>query len=343
MTPQLSARARQPVREPWPLERLLEQRTIALGMALENSTANTYQSHFNSYLTFCNAHNFPLDPTPDTLSFFIVYMSTFIKPQSIRTYLSGIVSTLEPFFPEVRKNRTSTLVARTLTGCIKMRGSSASRKLPFSASDLQLLYNIYGTSLQHDDLLFLCITFTGFHGLMRLGELVMHDNPKLRSIHKAIKRYSVMFHNDPQHFSFTLPMHKADRLYEGSTIVIEQRDSDLDPLAIFRRYLGSRDRLHKWHPLLWLRESGVPPSRSWYIQRLRGHFSPDYAGHSLRSGGATALALANVPSERIRLAGRWSSDTFQIYIRKNPILLNAIISGGTAFDQGPRNSRGPPS
>jgi hypothetical protein len=264
-------------------------------------------------------------------------MSSFIKPQSIRTYLSGIVSTLEPFFPEVRKNRTSTLVARTLTGCIKMRGSDASRKLPFSTSDLQHLHSIYWTSPQYDDLLFLCITFTGFHGLMRLGELVAHDNPKLRSMRKAVKRHTVTFHNDPPHMSFTLPMHKADRLYEGSTIVIEQRNSDLDPLAIFHRYLSSRDRLYKWHPLLWLRESGIPPTRSWYIQRLRAHFPSDYAGHSLRSGGATALALANVPTDRIRLAGRWSSDTFQIYIRKNPILLNAVISGGAAFDQGPRN------
>jgi hypothetical protein len=55
------------------------------------------------------------------------------------------------------------------------------------------------------------------------------------------------------------------------------------------------------------------------------------AGHSLRSGGATALALANVPAERIQLAGRWASDTFQIYIPKHPILLNAIIASRAAF------------
>jgi hypothetical protein len=135
-------------------------------------------------------------------------------------------------------------------------------------------------------------------------------------------------------------MHKADRLYEGSTIVIEQRNSDLDPLVTFRRYLISRDKLHRWLPLLWLRESGSPPTRNWYIQRLRRHFSEDYAGHSLRSGGATTLALANVPAERIQLAGRWSSDTFQIYIRKHPVLLNAIVSGKASFDRQQDTKRG---
>ena len=205
MTPKISNRARQPAHEPWPIERLLKQRAIALGMALENTTA-------------------------DTLSFFIIYMSTFIKPQSIRSYLSGIISTLEPFYPDVCKSRASSLVSRTLTGCIKMCGCATSRKLPLTTSDLRKLHTIYGTSHDHDDMLFLAITFTGFHGLLRLGELVMHDNPAYQSMCKAVKRHSVEFHDNPVHFRFNLPMHKADRLYQGSTIVIEQRGADIDPL-----------------------------------------------------------------------------------------------------------------
>jgi hypothetical protein len=152
---------------------------------------------------------------------------------------------------------------------------------------------------------------------MHLGEPVAHDNPKLCSMRKAIKSHTVAtFHDDPSHVSFQLPMHKTDRLYEGSTIEIEQRQSNLDTLAIFHRYLSPRDHLQKWHPLLWLRESRVSPTRSWYIQCLRAHFPGGFAGRSLRSGGATALALANVPTDRIRLAGRWSSHTF---IRKNSV------------------------
>ena len=268
MTLQVSASACQRTCEPWPIQRLLEQRVVALGMALENMTAGAYQLHVNSYLTFCHAHNFPIDLTPDMLSFFIVYMSTYIKPQSIQTYLSGIMSSLDPYYPDVCKNRSSALVCHTLTGCTKMRGSAASWKLPFATSDLQMLLSVYGTSADHDDLLFLlflAITFTSFHGLMRLGELVMHDNPGYQSLRKAIKCHSVKFHHNPQHFVFTLPAHKADRLYEGSTIVIEQRNSDIDPLVVFHRYLLSRDRLHPWHPLLWLLQSGSLPTCMWYI------------------------------------------------------------------------------
>ena len=171
----------------------------------------------------------------------------------------------------------------------------------------------------------------------------MHDNPAYQSVRKAVKRHSVEFHDNPVHFRFNLPMHKADRLYQGSTIIIEQREADVNPFSIFRHYLASRDKLHRWHPLLWLRHSGTPPTRTWYIQHLRRHFSKDFAGHSLRSGGATALTLANVPADRIQLAGRWSSDTFQIYICKHPVLRSAVISGGASFDQHPPAQRGPPS
>ena len=107
----LAASARQPTRQPWPMHRLLEERAIALGFALENSTAGTYTLHLNSYLTFCNIHHLPIEPTADTLSFYIVFMCSHIKPSSVESYLSGICNQLEPWFPRVREIRTSALVS----------------------------------------------------------------------------------------------------------------------------------------------------------------------------------------------------------------------------------------
>ena len=103
----LAALARQPTRQPWPMHRLLEERAVALGFALEDSTASTYTSHLNSYLTFCNIHHLPIEPTADTLSFYIVFMCCHIKPSSVESYLSGICNQLEPWFPRVQEIRTS--------------------------------------------------------------------------------------------------------------------------------------------------------------------------------------------------------------------------------------------
>jgi hypothetical protein len=62
------------------------------------------------------------------------------------------------------------------------------------------------------------------------------------------------------------------------------------------------------------------------MKKLRRLF-PDtnIAGQSMRAGGATALAEDGAPPHIIQASGRWASDTFQIYIRKHPALLQAML------------------
>jgi hypothetical protein len=47
----------------------------------------------------------------------------------------------------------------------------------------------------------------------------------------------------------------------------------------------------------------------------------------MRAGGTTVLAQAGTSVELIWGAGRWSSNTFERYIRKNVIVLHALILG----------------
>jgi hypothetical protein len=63
---------------------------------------------------------------------------------------------------------------------------------------------------------------------------------------------------------------------------------------------------------------------------LRHYFPKEIAGQSLRAGGATSLAEAGADLETIRAVGRWSSTAFRIYLRKNPVLLHAVIFGRAA-------------
>ena len=77
-------------------EQLHCEHAITLGYALDNSTLHTYNFHLQLFLTFCKLHSFPLDPTPETLSFFIVFMSHHIKPHLVMQYLSSIINSLKP-------------------------------------------------------------------------------------------------------------------------------------------------------------------------------------------------------------------------------------------------------
>ena len=323
-----SVRARQPHRLAWTCERLLRERAIALGQAIDNSTWKNYGSALNSYLNFVKLHDFPLEPTPDTLSLFTVYMCHHIKPGSVATYLSGICQQLEPYFPNIRAARNSALVHRTLQGCKRLRATPTTRKRALTLTDLETVVNALADSLDYDDILFLAQLLTGFFALFRLGELTYPDDPELRDPRKVTKRMSVRFSDTS--FQFFLPGHKADRFFEGNTIIVRKNQRIFDPHKHFMAYLTACDNKFPFSSPLWLTSTGCIPTRSFFIKRLRRFFSSDTAGQSLRAGGATSLAENGVPPSIIQAIGRWASDAFKIYIRKNPVLIQALLFGQTA-------------
>ena len=330
---------RQRTCEHWSTGMLQEQWHLVLSTALERSTMLTYTSAITSYISFCHLHKLSTEPTIQKLCFYIVHTSHHIKPSLVKSYLSGICTELEPFYPDIHSIRSSPLVTHTLAGCAKLLGSPVNRKRALTKGDLQTIICASPHRPQHDDLLFLAIILMGWHCLMRLGELVDNDTISLHDFRKTITHLSVKFHPEPRpHCSFFLPMHKSDRLFEGSTVVFEKRTSDLDPLHFFNLYLQSCDALFPHLPQLWLCASGAVPMHSWFMTRIRTIFpSNEVAGHSLHAGGATALALASTPLHQIQSIGRWSSDTSLIYLRKNPILIQGFLAGGSAFDAQQRN------
>jgi hypothetical protein len=164
----------------------------------------------------------------------------------------------------------------------------------------------------------------------RLGELCVPDDKSLVNHRKITKRTSVSISNDD--YRYFLNSHKGDRTFEGNTIIIQRHHIALDPLSHFKKYLSSRDRLFPFSSDLWLRADGSRPSRSFFISRLKLFFDSDVAGQSMRAGGATSLAESGVPPHLIQAIGRWASKAFQICIRKNPVLLQALLFGRAAHD-----------
>ena len=321
----ISSTSRQPRREAWTMERLINERSISLGYSLDTSSFGAYTSALNSYLTFCNLHHLPVDPTPDTLSFFVVFLSSHIKPDLVNSYLSGICRQLEPFYPEVCQNRKTMLVSRTMAGCMRRFGTPTKRKAPLLQANLLFALDSMVSEPSHDELLFAAIILTGFHALMRLGELVFPDKKNLRNYRKIALRHSVTLRQE--HYSFFLPSHKGDCFFEGNTILVQKLNTPTDPYNPFVTYLKSRDRLFPIHPEMWLTSSGRVLTCHWFMSRLRTFFPNEIAGQSMRSGGATSLAEAGADLVTIQAVGRWSCEAFRIYIRKNPVLIHAMLFG----------------
>lgn len=294
-------------REPWPHEQLLFERALALSQARALQTRSSYSTALRSYLSFCDRQHLPIAPSPDTLSL-------------------GICSELEPFFPDVRSARSSHLVRDTLKGAMRLYSRPVRRKTPLTCSDVARLATSVSSPPSHDDTLFVALLLTGFHALARLGDLVWPDHVQHRTYATVARHLSVHVASD--HYTFLLQTHKTDAFFEGDRVLVRRQHPNSDPWQAFTAYLASRDHLFPYRSELWLRADGSIPLRSWFIRHLTNIFPPsaNISGHSMRAGGATALALAGISSESIRSIGRWSSAAWQVYIRKHPALLHALLS-----------------
>ena len=152
-------------------------------------------------------------------------MSHYIKLSSVDSHLSGICQQLEPFFPDVRKNRKSMLVHHTIAGCKRIRAIPTKRKRALTIDDLFLVLNSPESTPNHDDLLFHAQLLIGFFALLRLGELTYPNNQNLQNPQKISKCTSVQISENS--FQFFLPGHKADRFFEGNSIVLLKNNSSL--------------------------------------------------------------------------------------------------------------------
>ncbi|KDN34124.1 hypothetical protein RSAG8_12785, partial [Rhizoctonia solani AG-8 WAC10335] len=308
-----SHRARQPHRSAWLIDRLRHERAIALGFVLETRIQHVYNSSTDSWLSFCKLHGFLNEPTAETLSFYAVWMCGAENPVKLSTvigYLSGICSNLEPFYP-------------SQAGLKRRFGTAPEQKRAMSVQEVADVVTILGSSTNYDDHLFLAILVAGFHALHRLGELCWPNETEYQSYRRLIPRHSVSL--EPDAFSYLLPVHKADPGFQGARIRVVKQWDMLDPIPILRTYLASRDARFGGFLELWLTSAGKTPTKSWFTARLKQYCALDLTGHSLRSGGATALALSGVPDAYIQKLGRWSSDAWQGYVRTHPTVLLALM------------------
>ena len=189
---QSHTKSHQQARTAWSRDCLLREHAITLGEAIDTSTLKNYSSALNSYLSFIKLHDFPMDPTPDTISSFTVFMSHHIEPRSVSTYLSGICQQLKPYFPNVRPAHHSPLVERTMKGCLQLHRKAVTHKRTLKISDLFIVLHTLARSTLHDDLLFIAMILTGFFALLHLGELTFPNSVKLQNWRKITKRSTVV-------------------------------------------------------------------------------------------------------------------------------------------------------
>lgn len=320
----ISTRRLKPAERPvWMPETFIVERARLLANNLAPNSTIAYGSALNSYMAFCQAHSFPIEPTLDTFSFYITYMTTFVKPSTVASYLSGIASRLEELYLTVRQTHKHWLVTRTLQGAFRLYSTPKVRKRHLTIEDLLVLDEHVDTHNDHNLVLFRAMLFVGFHSLLRADELTLSSRPAAQDHRRTMMRSHLLTVHGG--FDLCLRAHKADQSFLGNTVLVRTADPLTNPVTRLKAYLQIRDEAFPLSPFLWLRRDGNMPSYGWFLKLIHDILDLDLGGSSMRSGGATYLAAHGASHDDIRLASRWASSTYENYIRAHPLILHAMM------------------
>ena len=206
-------------------------------------------------------------------------------------------------------------------GLAKDSGMKVERD-PISSEDLRKICS--GLSLEEGGPIMLKAAMClGFFGLLRIGEITAgrkETNPTLTLSSLTWKECLL---------EVKLWKSKSDRTRKGVTVIVPKTGSSICPFSAMKRYLRVRSQRESNALFLW--PDGTPLT-GWDLREelkagcLKAGIQGNINGHSLRIGGATALAKQGVSVEQIMQHGRWKSDSFRRYIR-NPEGSLAEVAG----------------
>jgi hypothetical protein len=239
-------------------------------------------------------------------------------PSSMKTYLYGV---RHAHVVAGRKNPIADCPAleSALRAIKRKRGAQKRPRLPVTVSLLAAIKEFLDLT-NHDHRVVWAALVLGVFGLLRLGEL-LPDRQPLRDQDFVARSNQLT--------EMLLRASKTDPFRLGCQIKFFRTGTPVDPVAALESMqslrpvgIGGKDLLTATFTL----STGKVLTRTLLTQFLRalvakveykyklGLNAQHFAGHSLRRGGATSLALRGVPADIIRVLGRWRSLCYRLYI-----------------------------
>ena len=267
---------------------------------------------------------------PISLSHLLAYIATVhksINPSTLLSYLSALNNKHASMGLKWNHIRYDSSTLRTLNLIKRSYVHKPTKKAEIiTRSHLQFISN-HKFPDELETLLFRAIAFIAFYDLAHLEELIQ---PSSNPTHNTLYINNIAIHSEanPPCVLIQLPMAKTRNSAFPDILVIHQTFDDLCLIKIISSYIKARLALNlRTDPqYLFSYKDGSLANKRWFLQKLNEIFPHKHlSGHGFRVGGITELILRGLPPYIVQLAGRWSSDTFEEYIRRHPLVLNAYV------------------
>ena len=207
----------------------------------------------------------------------------------------------------------SPIVINILEAAKRLLSVPVKKKEPVTPEIMQSLFQRFGGSdATHSDLRLLTLCTLGYAGFLRFSELA------------TLRRCDFVF--DTSYMCVFIERSKTDIYRDGASVLVAETATPTCPVALCKRYFNSA-YIRPCSQEYIFRSLSFMPSENTY--KLRGSSPLSYTRareivlsafesiglnkksfglHSLRAGGASAAANANVNDRLFKRHGRWKSD-----------------------------------
>ena len=263
-----------------------------------------------------------LPVSKDIIARFVVHMHEMqLKTNTIRQNLSGIAYVHKML--ELPDNTAAFIVKKLLDVC-KSEDTVSETRRPITASLLAMiipvLYRV--TQSQYDLCMYKSLFTFMYAACLRVGEAIASGT----NLDHVLKLSQLQFIMVNQELVGCRVLFLSYKHSKGKTpsILLEPKQGHCCPLKNMLQYLSLRGRAdgyifvdQKGELIMAVKASKVLKAALVFLD-----YKPEqYSMHSFRAGKCTDLAVSGATTTQMRLAGRWDSNAFDLYIKPEEIVL----------------------
>ena len=277
---------------------------VVLRKSLAPNTVKLYMTGLRQYARFCNEIQTPLLPLRSSiLENFAVRMSYFVRAKSINNYLAG-VQLFAAINGDPTKIKDLVKLHYVIRGIKRSQGNWHKRapKSPITTGQLNYILKYVNTRCNlHTGRMMTAAILTAFFGLLRVSEYTTNTATTFDpDTDLCVNDVTINFHM--RIIAISLKASKTDPFREGINVKFSATNQPLCPFMAMVAFLSSRPAIQG---PLFVFTNGRFLTQNHVASLLSACFPGviTISTHSLRRGGASALAAAGVPTYVIQIMG----------------------------------------
>ena len=276
------------------------------------NTIRAYESDYKDFTAFCIKNNFnPLPANPKILSLYLTNLSQTSKFSTLKRRIASIsvIHKLKGHYIDTKHP----IIMENLLGIKRLKGSNQKAKKPILINDLKALIDVINEIKikENRKLRDKALILVGFAGGFRRSELVALEYEDIEFVREGVKIF--------------VRRSKTDQSGEGMTKAIPSFNNALYcPVVHLQNWIfelkNSKGKVFS------ISDKSVALIIKKYAN-LAGLDGNKYAGHSLRSGFATATAEAGAEERNIMaMTGHKTTQMVRRYIHEANLFKNNALN-----------------